>query len=82
MAREGNENYTRVLLLLMEGGGFISREILKRETQKKEDNLNDLLKCHKEQLKRRFTEEEMLEVLPSIGGARIDYWNIALLTGI
>jgi bacterioferritin (cytochrome b1) len=78
MEREGHENYTRIISLLMEGGTFIARELLKRETKKKEGNLKDFLKDHAEQLKRRFTQEQMND----IGLAFTEDWNVVLLTGM
>ncbi|XP_060592133.1 uncharacterized protein LOC132746875 [Ruditapes philippinarum] len=78
MERGRHENYTRIISLLMEGGTFIARELLKRETKKKEGNLKDFLKDHAEQLKRRFTQEQMND----IGLAFTEDWNVVLLTGV
>lgn len=81
MERKGSENYARALLLLIEGGTFIAREILKRETLKHEGNLSDFLRSYEEQLKRRFSEKQVSRLFPVTGEARPDDWDIALLTG-
>jgi hypothetical protein len=82
MASQGNIYFLRSFLLLIEGGLYISKEILRRECQKSENDLDKLLKIDERKLKHLFHGKLYKKLYPESGKADINTWDLQLSVGI
>ncbi|XP_053392031.1 uncharacterized protein LOC128554741, partial [Mercenaria mercenaria] len=74
------EYFLRASLLLLKGGGLMSKETLNREVQKAGENLDVLLKRHKGNLKHKFSTEQRNKLCLDGGTTCVEQWDLAMLT--
>ncbi|XP_060594691.1 uncharacterized protein LOC132749034 [Ruditapes philippinarum] len=82
MASKENIYFLRSFLLLIEGGLYISKEILSRECQKSENDLDELLKINERKLKHLFHDKQYKKLFPKFGKADINNWDLQLSVGV
>ncbi|XP_053406900.1 protein mono-ADP-ribosyltransferase PARP14-like isoform X2 [Mercenaria mercenaria] len=82
MATLENTYFLRSFLLLVEGGSYIVRTIIKRECQKKEGNLDKLLQDFEKKLKHEFHGKQYQKLFPASGCTDINKWDLQLLIGV
>jgi hypothetical protein len=82
MASKENIFFLRSFLLLIEGGLYISKEILSRECQKSENDLDELLKINEPKLKHLFHDKQYQKLFPKFGTADVNCWDLQLLVGV
>ncbi|XP_053390148.1 uncharacterized protein LOC128553061 [Mercenaria mercenaria] len=76
------EYFLRASLLLLKGGGLMSKETLSREVQKAGINLDVLLKTNKSILKHKFSREQRNKLCLDGGTTCVDQWDLAMLTTV
>ncbi|XP_060601208.1 uncharacterized protein LOC132754572, partial [Ruditapes philippinarum] len=82
MASKENIYFLRSFLLLIEGGSYISKEILGRECQKSENGLDELLKIKEPNLKHLFHDKQYQKLFPDFGTADVNCWDLQLVVGV
>ncbi|XP_060566185.1 uncharacterized protein LOC132725123 [Ruditapes philippinarum] len=82
MASKENIFFLRSFLLLIEGGLYISKEILSRECQKSENDLDEILKINEPKLKHLFHDKQYQKLFPKFGTADVNCWDLQLLVGV
>ncbi|XP_053382779.1 uncharacterized protein LOC123540485 isoform X2 [Mercenaria mercenaria] len=76
MATTENEYYLRTILLLAEGGSYISKQVLYRELS---GDLNKLLKQFEHKLKHELHEKQIEKLFPRNGNTSVDTWDLQML---
>ncbi|XP_053382777.1 uncharacterized protein LOC128549655 [Mercenaria mercenaria] len=76
MATAENEYYIRAILLLVEGGSYISKKILYREHF---GDLDKSLKRLERELKHEFHEKQIDKLFPQTGNTMVDTWDLQML---
>ncbi|XP_053382767.1 uncharacterized protein LOC123541458 isoform X2 [Mercenaria mercenaria] len=76
MATTENEYYIRAILLLVEGGCYISKKVLYREHS---GDINKLLNSFKRELKRELHEKQIEKLFPPNGNTIVDTWDLQML---
>ena len=83
MADEGQTYFLRSVLLLIEGGSFISREILYRESNKTGRDIDSLLGDFRTKLKHEFHGKQFEKLFPGIDiKTDVKCWDLQLLIGV
>ncbi|XP_060571835.1 uncharacterized protein LOC132730008 [Ruditapes philippinarum] len=82
MASKENIYFLRSFLLFIEGGLYISKEILSRECQKPDTYLDELLQKYKQKLKHSFHVNQYQKLYPEFGKADIKNWDLQLSVGV
>ncbi|XP_053382869.1 uncharacterized protein LOC123540271 [Mercenaria mercenaria] len=76
MATTENEYYLRSILLLAEGGSYISKKVLYREHF---GDLDKLLKGFERELKHELHEKQIETLFPRTGNTIVDTWDLQML---
>ncbi|XP_053382785.1 uncharacterized protein LOC128549656 isoform X6 [Mercenaria mercenaria] len=76
MATTENEYYLRTILLLAEGGSYISKQILYKELP---GDLNKLLKHFEHKLKHELHDKQIEKLFPRNGNTFVDTWDLQML---
>ncbi|XP_060571834.1 uncharacterized protein LOC132730007, partial [Ruditapes philippinarum] len=82
MASKENIYFLRSFLLLIEGGLYISKEILTRECQKPDTDLDELLQKNKQKLKHSFHVNQYRKLYPESDKTDIKNWDLQLSVGV
>ncbi|XP_053403916.1 uncharacterized protein LOC123537584 isoform X2 [Mercenaria mercenaria] len=80
-----NEYYLRSILLLCEGGSYITKKIIFRELPKRGGDLDALLKYEQfeKRVRNEFRNKNQLDILfPTTGKTDVNTWDVQMLTGI
>ncbi|XP_053388623.1 uncharacterized protein LOC123545995, partial [Mercenaria mercenaria] len=82
MLTEENTYFLRAFLLLVEGGGYISTEILDRERQNEGGDFDDLLRNFERKLRHEFHGKQYEKLFPSAGNTNTETWDLQLKIGV
>ncbi|XP_060605584.1 heat shock 70 kDa protein 12A-like [Ruditapes philippinarum] len=79
-----NENYLRIILLLLEGSTYICKKVFNRELLKNGGDLDHLLKTWKNKLQHEFHKRQMEKFFPNGGFDKTDIhkWDIQMIIGV
>ncbi|XP_053403890.1 uncharacterized protein LOC123537567 isoform X2 [Mercenaria mercenaria] len=84
MATVENEYYLRSVLLISDGGSYITKKIVHRELPKYGCNLDALLSSNTKKIENEFKKnrKQIEKLFPASGQTDLNTWDIQMLTGI
>jgi hypothetical protein len=81
MITKEDEDFIRISMLLLKGGGLISKKTLYKQINAAKKPIETLLATFEKSLRHQFHKKQLDKLFPSLGSINIEEWDIQMITG-